>query len=219
MMKNNPNQVIPQFNGKIYVNPAEDPSYKPEKQLFGYVLTYFQAIVTIVWAVTSLGISFGGQFLFNYFKNHKDMISSVFAENFAADKHYCSEMIDAIFDKTFWCFLALGAMFAFDAYFFIVVLACPDYCGGNPEFYKTWPLLLSFLLLVLNFACNFGFSFGIASIIIGLAIFGIKYALFFGHDSSDNCCCICVGFKPWVYKRRYDLEAPVYPYAQQEYIK
>ena len=213
-MMNNPNQVMPQFNEKNYKNPAEDPSYKPEKQLFGYVLTYFAAIVTLFLAVASLGVAFSGQVLFDYVKTHKDRISYVLAEFFPDINKLFSENMDAFIDKIFWTLLTLSAMLALDAYFFIVVLAYPDYCGGNPEFYKTWPLLLSYLLLVLNDAWNFRFSIGIFSITYGLALFGIKYALFFGHDSSDNCCCICVGFKPWVYKRSHDLEAPVFHPSQ-----
>ena len=90
----------------------------------------------------------------------------------------------------------------FDAYFFVMALYYPDYCGGNPEFYKAWPFIVS-LLFTGIVGIVYHPIFMLVTMIISLVVFVIKYWMYFGNDKSGDCCCFCPCFKPWVYKKDY----------------
>lgn len=207
-------------------NPAGDPTYKPVKQMFGYIYAIFVAIMTIVSILVSLAGIFGAAALSSF------MVQNVFAqirrdisENYMYDPIALQMNLDTISviesfyagDKIFWLSVIFFVSFSVDLYFYCMVLAYPEYCGGNPEFYKAWPLIVSSVLMSLGMGV-FHPAFILMNVLPGLAGFAFRYFAYFGQESSsDGFLLLLLCFKPWVYKKIEDFEAPSYQYPTQGY--
>lgn len=192
-------------------NPAKDPSYKPERQTFGFIWTCFILVCTFGAIFNNIRAFHSQDYLLAFMDHFGNQLHNIQTEAQRVGDIYAVEAIEIGLElieffmeelrvRTFLIVSLLACIF--DVYFFVMVLYYPDYCGGNPEFYKSWPLIVSLLLMGIS-GLVYHPVFMFFTIIGSLVLFAIKYLMYFGHDISGNCCCFCPCFKPWVYKKDY----------------
>lgn len=204
-----------QHSQKRTLNPAEDLAYKPVKQTFGYIFALILAVIvvsaTISSCITLMVYKFIGQYITDI---RGEVIREIGSREIDRDQdrwllYFMSFVEWGVTGIKLRSALIIPAQLL-TLYFFFMILVYPDYCGGNPEFYKTWPVIVSSVLWALSGAF-FHPVLMILTALFGLLNFVVIYCFYFGHDSSsaDNRCCFCLCFKPWVYKRIDDFEAPL----------
>lgn len=198
-----PSKTQSRINSHGNSNPAEDPAYKPVRQMLGYICALFVAITHASSVVTSLIGIFKAAAFSDFLKG--TLIPLI--KEFSGD-NFVTEAL-SVADKILWFAIATFLFFAVELYFYVMILVYPGYCGGNPEFYKAWPLMVSSTLFTLSWGV-FHPVLILVALIPGLVSFAARYYAYFGHDSSPsgNCCLFCLCLKPWVYKKIEDSEAP-----------
>ena len=196
---------------KKVINPAEDFTYKPVRQVFGSVFCGFLMMIEVVLLILACSLLYDT--LDNKHGVYRTIIKLInFLSNQGLNYNnaYYRILCDITYNDKVMYILGFGVLFSLsliiEIIFFGVILFNPAYCGGNPKFYKTWPIILSGFFGALS-----GYFLRI-SIPICLILFGIKYFMYFRNDNLGPCCCGCGCFKPWVYKKIVDDEAPEYLY-------
>ena len=207
---NSDNKISPEtVENKEVINPAEDPTYKPVRQVFGSIWCWLVMLVEVIFLILILVALYYTVYskllVFNFLKNVREFLYVKKYENnplieFLDTIIYARSLsvINGVLKLEFFFALSL----TIEIVFYGVILYNPAYCGGNPSFIKTWPIILSGVFGALS-----GNVLRI-SVPICLILFGIKYFMYFRNDDSGSCCCGCGCFKPWVYKKVIDDEAP-----------
>lgn len=208
------NKISPEtVKNKEVINPAEDPAYKPVRQVFGSIWCGLVMIVEVLFLILILVALYYTVYskllVFNFLKEVRNFMSVKELKNnplfefLNAIVHAKSlSVINGVLKLEFFFALSL----TIEIVFYGMILYNPAYCGGNPSFIKTWPIILSGVFGALS-----GYFLRL-SIPICLILFGMKYFMYFRNDNSRFCCCCCCCgcgcFKPWVYKKIIDDEAP-----------
>lgn len=178
---------------KVYDNPADDPEYEPERHCFGYTC----AVIIIFYYIFKIG--FNIKFTYTVFSNRVTVVATPASE------------VAALFCVS-WLF---------NAYFYVMILYDPKYCGGKPDSKKMWPNVVSFAFCVLAGVTKYFKSeemqVTLEDIFFNFVVGAIAFAIYFQED-GPNGCCLCL--KPWGFVKKQTENENVYPgqlYGQDPY--
>lgn len=173
---------------------SEDPNYEPKRQILGHLIAISGLIIYILISFT--------------WPQETNLLVGAQVIKFTPT------ILDEFLCKSG---SVLGAIFC------AVILFFPGYLGGNPEFLKLIPLLVSYILFATyaiksNFETSSGSGLWILIVlhfIGGVILMGAAIFLYVKDDSNPSSWCLWT--KPWVYKLKEHANKMPYGFQPHGY--